>query len=360
MALLESEKANWTLAEKDLTSILIAPNDSVKTLGLKYAPSSDKFSVSNISLFGDGSSSKVTKRSILSETSKLFDPLGFIGPLIVKAKLIIQELWKFKLQWDESVPQLIYTNWRNFCADILSISDLEISRFAMLPNPTRIELHGFADASEKAYGACIYLRSINAKNEISCHLLIAKSRVAPLHSISIPRLELCATVILSRLLTQVKTAMCLDFASIGLWTDSEIALSWIHEPPFRWKTFVANRVAEIQTLTSDSKWRHIESENNPADLISRGVQATQLMESRLWWHGPEILQNPEDISQIYSKKSVTPEEALKERKQNCVSLFVVPDSWDLFSKYSTLDKLQRVFAYVQRFLVNCRRPKKSR
>ena len=169
----------------------------------------------------------------------------------------------------------------------------------------KLEVHGFSDASLQAYGACIYVRSIDADGRCNVQLLTAKSRVAPLSSKSIPRLELSAALLLAHLLAHVMKSTSLE-APVYLWTDSTITLDWISAPPSTWKTFVCNSVAEIQELTSTSSWNHVPSEQNPADLLSRGSSLEHLIENALWWHGslwirslnepwpPSRKQNPED------------------------------------------------------------------
>nr|XP_018913455.1 PREDICTED: uncharacterized protein LOC109041538 [Bemisia tabaci] len=335
----------------DDSSILIAPNDIVKTLGLVYNTFKDWFLISNLSIFEHTKNSKITKRSILSDTSKIFDPLSFLSPLVIRAKLIMQDIWKLKILWDESVPQSIFTLWTNFCSDMLLISKLEIPRHVVSPYAVNVELHGFSDASIRAYGACIYVRSIDKDETSHCQLLISKSRVAPLHSTSLPRLELCGALLLSRLLSQVLNAMRMPFSAIFLWTDSTITLDWIREPPNRWKTFVANRVAEIQLNTKNAHWCHVSSDQNPADLISRGVQSSTLINSSLWWHGPEMLHNP-GIFQHCHQDIRFDNDLSTEMQSSCTSHVISIKPFDLFEKYSSLSKLIRVFAYVQRFIFN--------
>ena len=149
---------------------------------------------------------------------------------------------------------------------------LTIPRRTIIDNSNsvaQVEIHRFADA-ERAYG--IYFQSQNDAGRWTMRLLCAKSQVAPLKTVTLPRLELCAAVLLANLISKVRSALRELSASEHLWSDSTITLAWLRSPPSRWKTFVANRVAEVQLLTNPDSWRYISSKDNPADLITRDVQ----------------------------------------------------------------------------------------
>ncbi|XP_075211192.1 uncharacterized protein LOC142318507 [Lycorma delicatula] len=147
---------------------------------------------------------------------------------------------------------------------------------------------------QDGYGACIYLRSVNTFGNISVKLLCSKSRVAPVKQISIPRLELCGALLMARLLNFVNLALKLTINKIYLWTDSTVVLSWISALPTKWKTFVANRVSEIQDLTDGCVWGHVSTDENPADVLSRGNDAFELQINQLWWYGPSWLNKPSE------------------------------------------------------------------
>ncbi|XP_076483010.1 uncharacterized protein LOC117161893 [Bombus vancouverensis nearcticus] len=155
------------------------------------------------------------------------------------------------------------------------------------------ELHGFCDASERAFGACVYLRIITPDGHVWTRLLTAKSKVAPLKSQTIPRLELSGALLLASLATTVLQALPSNISRTVYWTDSTIVLHWINTSPHTLKTFVANRVTEIQQKTHTSDWRHIPTADNPADLISRGQSPEDFLRPAIWQHGPEWLQQPE-------------------------------------------------------------------
>ncbi|XP_035229906.1 uncharacterized protein LOC118201850 [Stegodyphus dumicola] len=131
-------------------------------------------------------------------------------------------------------------------------------------------------------------------------LISSKSRVAPLKSLTIPRLELCAAVLLSKLVKKILIALTLEVTQVYLWTDSMIVLAWIQKKPMDLKTFVQHRVAKIQELSSVQQCHHVTSDQNPADLLSRGVDLDKLMHHKLWWCGPAFL-----VDSDYSTRTVT-------------------------------------------------------
>jgi hypothetical protein len=184
---------------------------------------------------------------------------------------MIQSLWSLNVGWDESVPIRILTTWNSFIAGLPELNQLEIPRqVTSNQNPIGFELHGFCDASERAYGACIYIRSLNTATPHQTRLLCAKSRVAPLKTITLPRLELCGALLLSKLIASLRQSLNLPIAKTCCWTDSQIVLSWLAAEPATWKTFDANRVSEIQVLTKNCVWSYVNTKDNPADIISRG------------------------------------------------------------------------------------------
>ncbi|XP_075168994.1 uncharacterized protein LOC142241135 isoform X1 [Haematobia irritans] len=256
----------------------------VKTLGLKWSPDEDVFSYS----FNDTQHTlkKTTKRVILSNMAKLFDPLGLVSPIVVRCKMLLQIIWAQKLHWDETVPQDVLMEWNDVKYQLMLAAQLKIPRFVAFNNYTNI--HAFADASIKAYGACIYVVT-REFGVTKSSLLCAKSRVAPLKPITLPRLELCAAVLLVQLLNSVLHGFPSSPQSITCWSDSMITLCWIAGNPTRWNTFVSNRVTKIKEGSCGANWRHVPSDLNPADIVSRGATTTVLTNNRLWFHGPQFL-----------------------------------------------------------------------
>ncbi|GFX66505.1 uncharacterized protein TNCV_1291861 [Trichonephila clavipes] len=193
--------------------------------------------------------------------------------------------------WPKSYSSLCgqSLSWKSFIHALESINCLDIPRYCLQDKSIRTEFHGFSDSSEKAHGAALYLRCINTSGEISVRLLCSKSKVAPLKSITIPRLELCGAVLLSKLLKRTLYAFKVNISQIYLWTDSSIVLAWIKKPLAQLKTIVRNRVSIIRELTESDFWKHVNSENNPADILSRGISPDKIQHCELWWFGPPFL-----------------------------------------------------------------------
>lgn len=319
---------------------------SSKTLGLLWSASCDqlKFSVSL------STSCAITKRTILSEISQIFDILGLVSPCIIRAKMLLQSIWLEKISWDSPLPPNLVDDWKAIRVALPELGNIEFSRHVLCNNTKAVSLHAFSDASTKAYGACIYLRSVDQDDNVTCSLLCSKGRVAPLKTLSIPRLELLGALILVRLASQVIEALNLKFDGITYWTDSTIVLSWIKLPPNRLCTFVANRIAEIQQSSRNATWHHIRSKDNPADLISRGLLPSELVVSDIWKHGPHFLQLPES-SWPNSMFNVTEIPELKSEHSLVATSEILAFP---FGRFSSLPRLARVMTYCLRFAQNCK------
>ena len=261
--------------------------DTPRALGLKWNPTSDSF----IFCFKEDiiNTPSITKRSILSVTARLFDLLGWLAPITVKAKILLQELWKIELGWDDPLPKALAAEWENFASDLRTSNSFSIPRWMGTFQTSNIEIHGFSDASRVALAAVVYIRVIEDNFTARSTLLAAKTRVEPLKPITIARLELAAAVLLTQLTTLVQGSLGVSNSPIHLWTDSSVALTWIRGNPFRWKEYVCNRVALIKDLQPDARWHHVAGADNLADAASRGITTTQLQEHSSWWNGPEWL-----------------------------------------------------------------------
>lgn len=239
--------ADANLSDKNLT----VESDS-KILGVSWDCTNDQICYSFSYAFKQD---VISKRNILSIIAQFFDSLGILAPIIIAGKLIMQDLWKEKIAWDDPVPRTIQLVWLDYRNQLNLINHIKIPRHALVQEAISIELHGFSDGSERAYGACLYVRSLNKAGDCQVHLLCAK--VAPLKVVTIPRLELCAALLLAKFFHNVTTAMNLNFSNSYFWCDSTIVLNWISAHPSKWKIFVANRVTQIQELTNPVNWRYI-------------------------------------------------------------------------------------------------------
>ncbi|XP_071481170.1 uncharacterized protein [Diadema antillarum] len=323
-----------------------------KVLGVVWENDSDTFSY-KVKLNEDAIQAiKMTKRSILSQVARIFDPIGFATPIVIRAKIGLQRLWEEGLNWDDELPEESQTEWRKLFREMEKLTNVRFQR-CLTPTNARGKptLCIFCDASMEAFGACAYLRWEVDEARYEVRFVTAKSRVAPLKQLTIPRLELQAAVLASRLYTTIRTEMSLDLADVIFMTDSMITLSWVKSKARSYKMFVAVRVGEIQTATDPSKWRHIPGELNVADDLSRGLDADQL--TARWQHGPDFLREPmSDWPEEGKAEEKMPEMEKEMRKeQSVLNITQLPDE-DVIdcAKFSSWRKLIRVTSYVLRFL----------
>ena len=197
-----------------------------------------------------------------------------------------------RTDWDENLPKGISSAYLEWRSKLVCLRHLESDRFVLSANQSRdIALHFLCDASEKGYAACVYVLSTGSDDLRKSMLLAAKSKVPPMKTQSLPRLELCAVLLGVRLLHSIVQSLrqMQIVASEGHgWSDSTIVLCWLSQEPKYWSTFVANRVSELQE-NSDVVWTHVPTEDNPADPASRGLDTSLLQKCSLWWKGPEWL-----------------------------------------------------------------------
>ncbi|XP_043604818.1 uncharacterized protein LOC122577557 [Bombus pyrosoma] len=260
--------------------------------------------------------------------------------------MLLQRYWTLKIDWDESLPTDLHIEWNEYYTQLPFLNNVKFPRKTIIKSAAEIELHGFCDASERAYGACIYLRTITPDGQVWTRLLTTKSKVAPLKPQTIPRLELSGALLLASLTNTVLQALPNNISRTVYWTDSSIVLLWINTSPHTLKTFVVNRVAEVQRKTHTSDWRHIPTTDNPADLISRGQSPEDFLRSTIWQHGPEWLQPSEEYWPTWNPVS-SPIEIPEQEKATCLS--VTPADHSLLERFSSCPKLFTITARCLRW-----------
>ncbi|XP_011341045.1 uncharacterized protein LOC105281490 [Ooceraea biroi] len=328
------------------SSVQIEDATVVHALGLWWKPSMDTFHFT-INL---PPTTVIIKRSILSTIAKLFDPLGLISPVIITAKILIQELWSNKLDLDDPLPQHLSARWIQFIDQLPELSRLTFPRWLSFQSDRKAEIHGFCDASQLAISAVVYIRLITTEGEILSSLICSKTKVAPLKRLTIPRLELSGAVMLTKLVAYVLLVLEMKNTPVYMWTDSAITYIWINGHPSRWKDFVQNRVCFIQETLPQSVWKFVPGKDNPADCTTRGLIPLQLSEHSQWWTGLQWLQR--DLSawpQLI--QSPSQKDNLEERPTTKVSIVTRIQSaepWNLLDKYSSLTRLLRITVWCLR------------
>ena len=265
---------------------LVDKSHSVKALGVRWYPLSDVFVFeSSLQIQNEW-----TKRKFSSEILKVYDPLGLIAPVIVTVKKSMQELWRQKIHWDQKIPEELILVINSWVQELEMLSEIHFPR-KVLP----YTLHIFCDASERAYAAAAYVVT-----EISTNFLAAQSKVPPMKQVTLPKLELMALHLGSRLVTAILYSLR-DIQNqpkqIVMYSDSTIVLSWMAGDPSRWTKFVAkcvNRVTQIKETIPKAQFTHVSSKENPADLPSRGCYASELR-----GHSQKMFKNQRNYSQNF-------------------------------------------------------------
>ena len=304
-----------------------------------------------------------TRRGILSVIASIYDPLGVISPFIMMTKIVLQELSRMQIKWDEKIPHMLQKTWNKWLQYLPLLSTFKIRRCLKSPSLGRVahvELHHFADASERGYGTASYIRIIDVSGRIECSLLGSKSRLAPIRSISIPRLELSAAVLAVRVNHSMIRALCASIDRVFFWTDSTAVLRYIRNTTSRFHVFVANRLAVIHDGSDPEQWHHVRSEDNPADYVSRGQVGPNFVNNSQWKDGPRFLWLTKNIKTTYTDDLALLEDdsEVKRTSRAVCSLQVVSDELHpirrLINYYSSCGRLTRAIAWLLRLKVYLR------
>ena len=348
-----------TFSETTLGVSQFPRNEEHKVLGVPWDPESDQLIFDVTDLARVALDLHPTKRNLVSLIGKFYDPLGFLSPVIIRFKILFQKLCQCKSDWDDVIPKGLIEEWKSPIADLNEAQPMSLPRsyFYDITDPlTSITLCGFCDASAKAFAAVVYLL-LKTKTHSVVRFIAAKTRVAPLQSQTIPRLELLSVLMLSRLVVSIHNSLQPQTTPLNIrcYTDSQVALYWICGKDKEWKPFVQNRVREIRRNVHPNLWNHCPGKTNPADLPSRGLNILELTVSQLWRVGPEWLCLDIPVSSD-TESTPMPEQCLPELKassklsHNLLAIERRPDVGGVIScaDFSSLQRLLRVTAYVLR------------
>ncbi|XP_055914028.1 uncharacterized protein LOC129947476 [Eupeodes corollae] len=327
-----------------------------KVLGMWWCTASDCFTykINASAVQSDilSGHKRPTKREVLRILMTIFDPLGLVAHFLMYIKVLLQDVWRSNIGWDEDIKDAELEKWLKWIRYLPEIVKLKIPRCYIVNNPdpsSEIQLHVFVDASENGFAAVAYLRIANDDN-INCVLIGAKTRVAPLKSLSIPRLELQAAVLGVRFAKVITKSHTIRISQCTFWSDSKNVLSWIQSDHRRYKPFVAYRVSEILDFSEISDWKWISTKLNVADEGTKWQKVPEFKASNRWLTGPEFLKTNPNLW----PNEIPPENATVEELKTCfVNLHTLNKEENFrISDTSSWRRLIRTAAYFFRFIHN--------
>ena len=341
---------------KSVTNVDLEESVKERVLGVQWNVSNDEF---GFKVSDDLERKSFTRRSVLSTVNSLYDPLGFIAPVILVARKLQQRIIEQELDWDEELPTEDVQAWNKWLAELLGLSALSLPRCFKplgLKAVINYQIHHFCDASLRGYGFVSYLRLVDENGVIHCSFLCGKAKVTPPRSESIPRLELVAAVLAVKADHWIRTQLEYSDCQSIFWTDSSAVRSSINNKTKRFRTFVANRLAKIHRQTEPSQWRHVGSRHNPADHASRGLTVSQLLKSN-WLTGPAFLWQTEDEWPKAPEAKTLPSDALPLDFQPVLAMhaaFVESGGSttlnEFIARYSSWTRLKIAAAWLRRFI----------
>ncbi|XP_055604397.1 uncharacterized protein LOC129752651 [Uranotaenia lowii] len=335
--------------------------ETERILGMLWLRQEDSFTFSsNFASIPDWP----TKREVLRTVMSLYDPLGLLSHFTIHGKILIQDIWRSGISWDHPIPESLQVSWKRWVSLFSELDKIRIPRCyfpeCVSTELDDLQLHMFVDASEAAYGCAAYLRA-TVEGAVRCVLVAAKTKVAPLKTLSIPRLELQAALIGSRLLENVNTMHSYKVRQRFIWSDSKTVMSWINSDQRKFNQFVACRVGEILERTDVSEWRWIPTKLNVADDMTKWASPPDFSSSGRWFLGPDFLY--EDVETWPRQNSIVEETNEECRNRNVERVTVhaayEPEPMINWRNFSQWNRLVRAASYVYRYLWNLRRTAKE-
>ena len=291
----------------------------------------------------------LSKRIILAQLNGIFDPLGLVSPFVIKGKMLLRQLFRDKIGWDEKISDELRAECVSFFREMFDLPLLSFKRSVKpvdaVKEPTLII---FSDASKEAYGACCYIRWELADGAFSSNILLAKSKIAPVKVITIVRLELLAAVISVRLRLSIKVECRYNFERIIHIVDSEIVRAMIQRESYGFNTFTSTKIGEIQGGSIPEDWYWVNGDDNVADLLTRGEEPVNLNVGSTWQRGPEFLNLPFEEWPVRQDCSI---EVLPEQKETIMHVKLVLEEIIRSDRFSKFIRLVRVTARVLSVLV---------
>ncbi|XP_028822925.1 uncharacterized protein LOC114778148, partial [Denticeps clupeoides] len=318
-----------------------------RSLGLLWEVTSDTFTFSvakDLKPF--------TRRGVLSTINSIFDPMGFLAPVTIQGRALLRELTAEQSDWDTPLPEDKIGRWKVWHDSLERLRHLHVPRTytpTSLAKAVHVQLCTFSDASTKAIGAVSYLRTVQENGEVQVGFVMGKSKLVPPSEPTIPRLELCAAVLAVEMVDLIKDELDLKIDSTKFYTDSKVALGYIHNESRRFYVYVHNRVQRIRQTTKPEQWHYVRTEDNPADLASRSVPAS-LLAKTTWFTGPQFLMNtPNESEQAQPFDLVEPELDVNVRTQVRSYVTELREKnlkAESFQRFSSLSSLIRAISFL--------------
>ncbi|KAK3088225.1 hypothetical protein FSP39_016350 [Pinctada imbricata] len=319
-----------------------------RSLGITWSLDSDMFMfhVSEVK-------QSFTRRGILSTVNSLFDPLGFLAPVVIEGKILLRNLVQGTTDWDEPLSPQLLDVWENWTSSLKHLQDIKIPRMILSGSFTAAEhktVHIFCDASEEAISSVGYLQAM-VHNDIQLGFIIGKAKVAPSHGHTVPRLELCSAVLAVEIAELISSHLQLPIDNFKFYSDSRIVLGYLNNTSRRFYTYVTNRVHRILSSTKPEQWFYVSSENNPADKATRPISASELPNCA-WLNGPSFLKQGESSDNSASFALQDPDRDKEVRPEiKTLKTELGSDSLNLgshrFERFSNWRKLIRAVSCLQ-------------
>lgn len=355
MSAFKPEELAKGLKDLDLASDLLPVQ---RSLGMSWDLESDCF------IFDmDIDTKPYTRRGILSTINSIYDPLGFLSPIVIKGKLLLRSVMFDQIQWDEPLSRECFQEWDDWRKSLSYLSDVQIPRMYVKSSFSECyekNVYIFSDASEQAIAAVGYLHTKSHDNHEELGFIMGKAKVAPTHGHTIPRLELCAAVLATDIGQVIAKHLNFPMKDIKYHTDSKVVLGYLHNRSRRFYTYVSNRVAKIHQVSDPGQWTYVSTEHNPADIATRSLSADKLQNS-MWLSGPQYLSKQQhteisdeehfDLQNPDCDKEIRPEvvtvNTLQVQRHSLGS--------HRFEKFSSWKSLTRAISRLKCFITNCKK-----